>query len=142
MVGRLLRDRASDAHSTHVAPVRRGFCGVSVSPERPAITRTGHRRFLAALTDLSGATGQWAAAVWRRERRRLGFARALTELSESLGASAEMGPEAKNEALEFLSLLASEATALREKRRGKAMLAVLAKLSGIIGGTNALAGLW
>lgn len=70
------------------------------------------------------------------------LAAAVTALSESVIASAELAAESKNQVLELLYALSSEAVAPKEKRKMTVVRALLSKLSGILSGVGAIAGLW
>lgn len=70
------------------------------------------------------------------------IAQALKAMTEAVIVSNETNSEQKGELLELLGVLASEASVPREKRKSKAMLPIIAQVSGIISATNALTQLW
>lgn len=65
-------------------------------------------------------------------------AQALQQLTEAVANSRQVELDLKNELLELLSLVASESAAPQEKRRSKALLAVVDRLSNLLQGTAAL----
>lgn len=69
-------------------------------------------------------------------------AQALKALTEAVASDQSLDAAKKNEALELLSVIATEGAAPKEKRRGVAMRAVLRDLSAVLGGSAALVKLW
>lgn len=71
-----------------------------------------------------------------------GVADAVKALAEAVAASTGATAEQKNQVLEILSVLATEATAPKEKRRSAAMRPLLQELSTHVGAIASLAPLW
>lgn len=69
-------------------------------------------------------------------------AQIFKSLTEAVARDRQLTPETKNQILDLLSLLSTEATAPRERRRSGAMLPLLEKLSNLLSGAAALAQLW
>lgn len=67
---------------------------------------------------------------------------AIARLTEAVINEAQMSVEKKQEALEMLSLLSTEATTPKDRRRSFAMKPLLLELSTVLGGVSAVAGLW
>lgn len=70
------------------------------------------------------------------------IAAALQSLTEALIANRELQEKAKNQALEILSFIATEATAPKEKRRFAVIRPLLTELSTLLQGAAALSQLW
>jgi hypothetical protein len=66
----------------------------------------------------------------------------FARLTEAVVKDPRLKPETKNQALEFLSILSTEATAPKERRRSLAMMALLERLSSLLSGAAAGAQLW
>ena len=69
-------------------------------------------------------------------------AETFTKLTEAMARDSELTIEQKNQVVELLSVLSTEATAPKERRRGSAMLPLLERLSTLISGAASLAQLW
>ncbi len=67
---------------------------------------------------------------------------ALLELSQAVLSNNEVVNETKNQLIEILSLIATEATAPKEKRRVATMRILLTELSTILSGISSLGELW
>jgi hypothetical protein len=66
----------------------------------------------------------------------------FSKLTESVANDSELTSDQKNQILELLSVLSTEATAPKAKRRGAAMMPLLGRLSTLASGTAAVAQLW
>jgi hypothetical protein len=69
-------------------------------------------------------------------------ARAVAALTEAFMNSPNLPPERKAAATEILSIIASEAVAPKEERRGAAVRTLLQELSTYAGGVNAIVDVW
>lgn len=69
-------------------------------------------------------------------------AKAFKELTEKVVANADADAVTKNKIIELLSVLASEATAPKERRRGAAMRTLLVELTSVCSGVASLAQLY
>jgi hypothetical protein len=67
---------------------------------------------------------------------------ALTRVTEAIVKSDQISEADKNQLLELLSLVSTEATAPKEKRRAGAMRAIFGQISSLVSGTAAVAELW
>jgi hypothetical protein len=70
------------------------------------------------------------------------LAAALKGLSEAIIASNEIQTETKNQMLEILSVLSTEATAPKERRHSTVVGALIAKFRELVGLTKDLSALW
>ena len=68
--------------------------------------------------------------------------KAISQLANAIVASNELNIEKRNEAIEILSVIASEATAPKEKRRAGIIKPLLASLGSIITPTANLLQIW
>jgi hypothetical protein len=66
----------------------------------------------------------------------------FTKLTEAVAKDAQLTPEQKNQVMELLSVLSTEATAPKERRRSAAMLPLLERLSNLLSGAASLSQLW
>ena len=71
-----------------------------------------------------------------------GIAQALTDLTQAVASNKEATNETKNEILEILSVVSSEATAPKGKRRSTAMKPMLREMATLLGGVASLSLLW
>ncbi len=67
---------------------------------------------------------------------------AILQLTQAILTSNEIQNESKNDILEILSLLATEATVSENKRRSKAMKPLIAQLSNLVGIASGLGSIW
>lgn len=70
------------------------------------------------------------------------LAQAVTELFEAVIKSTETSNDLKNQIIELLSVISSEAVAPKEKRRRAVLTAVISELSEILSTIGSLASLW
>jgi hypothetical protein len=70
------------------------------------------------------------------------LAEALRNLSEAIIASNEIQTDAKNQALEILSVLSTEATAPKERRHNTVVAALTSRLQELLGVAQGLTVLW
>jgi len=70
------------------------------------------------------------------------LSKAILHLTQAILSSAEIQNETKNDILEILSLLATEATVPKSKRRSKAMKPLLSQLSNLVGVASGLTTIW
>jgi len=69
-------------------------------------------------------------------------ARALVQLTEAVVTERQIGVEQKNQILELLSVLSTEAAAPKEQRRSAGMKQILLHISTLVGGAAGLLQLW
>ena len=65
-------------------------------------------------------------------------ANSLTTVTEAIIKSDQIGEENKNQLFELLSLISTEATAPKEKRRASAMRAILSQISSLVSSSRRL----
>lgn len=70
------------------------------------------------------------------------LAQAITQLSEAVIQSSEIVNDVKNQIIELLSAISSEAVAPKEKQRKAVVKAILSELSETLRGVASLASLW
>jgi hypothetical protein len=66
----------------------------------------------------------------------------FTRITEAVANDRQLPADAKNQVLELLSVLSTEATAPKERRRSAAMMPLLERLATLMSGAAALAQLW
>src|ERR1041385_866691 len=69
-------------------------------------------------------------------------AESFKRMTEAIANSPDLSGSAKNKAMELLSIIATEAAAPKEKRRGEAMRTLLRDVASALGGAAALVKLW
>lgn len=70
------------------------------------------------------------------------ISKGITELSEAIIRNNEINDETKNQVIEILSVIATEATAPTEKRRKSIIKPLINELSTLISGISSLSQLW
>lgn len=70
------------------------------------------------------------------------IAQALIDLTQAIASNKEATDETKNDILEILSVVSSEATAPKEERRSSAMKPMLREMSTLLSGAASLSQLW
>jgi hypothetical protein len=107
------------------------FHNINISNSNIGVLNTGHLEIInSAITQLNQETGSEAVSA------------AISALTSAIGSSNELSTEKKNEAVEILSVIASEATVPKENRRGAILRPLLTSLSDIIQSAAGLMQIW
>jgi hypothetical protein len=83
-----------------------------------------------------------AAVTTLKQSGESNAAETFTKLTEAVAKDPQLTLEQKNQIVELLSVLSTEATAPKERRRGAAMLPLLERLSTLVSGAASLTQLW
>lgn len=123
--------RYSERRATIVQGGRVVLNHIQVTNSNIGVLNTGNLEIIdSAITQLNQDAGA------------AGVSKAISELVNAIGASNELSPEKRNEAIEILSVIASEATAPKDKRRGAVIKPLLNSLGTIIQSAASLIQIW
>ncbi len=104
---------------------------ININNSNVGVLNTGHLEIIdSAITQLNQESGSEVVSA------------AISKLANAIAVSGELSAEKRNEAMEILSAIASEATAPKDKRRGAVIKPLLSSLGTSIQSAAALVQIW